>query len=263
MTSALLRDRFHQVVREQPVDLGLATFLIAGQADPTRADRDLMVGQQSLDRLASAIPSSGPATARLQQVLGEFRGASDDYPMLESSLLPHVLENRRGLPILLSVVWLEVARRVQIPSHGVGLPGHFVVGIGDPDGYRELVDPFGGGRVLRPSEVRRMTGHSAEPADLRPWEPLEILQRILNNIRAWADRPDRLVTKRWALELTLALPRHALALRQQLGSVMLQLGGFLEGAAELERFADEVERMDPSAAERARYAAQQARARLN
>lgn len=80
----------------------------------------------------------------LAELLGErcgFAGSSQDYQRLDSSVLQQVLRRRRGLPILLSVVWIEVARRAGAPVYGLSLPGHYVVGFGDP-AERVLADPF-------------------------------------------------------------------------------------------------------------------------
>jgi hypothetical protein len=242
------RDRFAAVVRNEPVDLGLACALLAVEADP---NTDPAAAMAALAALADRVPDTGPAPDRLRAVLSELSGTPDDYDDLASSLLPDVLRRGRGLPILLSVVWLEVAKRVQIPAYGIGLPGHFVVGIGDPDSHPVVLDPFAGGRRLRFTE------------SMRPWEPVEILQRVLANIRAWASPADRWATRRWALELGLLLPRHPLDLRRELADLKIGIGAYLEGAAELDTYADVVAAMDPQLAETIRVQARSARARLN
>jgi regulator of sirC expression with transglutaminase-like and TPR domain len=87
-------------------------------------------------------------------------------------MLDAVLERRRGLPILLSVVYVEVARRAGVELAGVGLPGHFVVGhFGAAPAL--LLDPFAAGE--------RIQGGRAE-ALARPWRPHEIAMRMLNNL---------------------------------------------------------------------------------
>lgn len=257
------RDRFAQIVRAEQVDLGLATLFLAAEARPNDVEHDVAESLHTLDRFAESLPSTGTAVSRLRATLGAFHGDETEYARLDASLLPQVLVRQRGLPILLSVLWLEVARRAGIPAYGIGLPGHFIVGVGQPDGFHEMVDPFRGGRTLRESDIGRLTGNTLQPSALRPWEAIEILQRILNNIRAWAGRPERLPTRRWAIELALLLPRHPLELRRQHGMVLVQLGGFSEGALALEQYADRVEGVDVQAAEQARSEARQARARLN
>jgi regulator of sirC expression with transglutaminase-like and TPR domain len=206
----------------------------------------------------------------LRELLGErcgFHGAPADYQRLESSLLHEVLRRRRGLPILLSVVWMEVARRAGAPVYGVALPGHFVVGFG-PQDEQVLADPFDGGRVLTGADAELLvagaTGTPLHPSMLRPADPLDVVLRILNNIRAWAAaRPERSDVSLWAIELSLLLPSHPARLRYERAQLLVQRGDFLGGAAELEAYADVVEAVDKQTAERVRGQAQAARAMLN
>jgi hypothetical protein len=258
------RERFAEVVRAQPIDLGLACMLIGAESDP---DLDIAAQLVDLDLLAAMVPSSGRPIERLQTVLGDFRGSEIDYADLRSSLLHEVLRRRRGLPILLSVIWLEVARRSAIPAFGIALPGHFIVGVGDPDDEHEYADPWGGGRIWTQHEIadrhRRAVGLPPTAEVLAPVDDVALLHRVLANIRTWADRPDRSVTKRWSLELSLLLPSHALDLRREHASVLIETGAFDRGADELDRYADAVAVIDLTAAENARRDARLARARLN
>ena len=72
--------------------------------------------RQALDALATGVPAGGPADERLRVALGGFGGDADDYDDLRASLIHEVVRRRRGLPILLSAVWLEVAARAGIPA---------------------------------------------------------------------------------------------------------------------------------------------------
>ncbi len=259
------RRRFAEVVRAADVDLAHACLLIAAEEEP---DLDVSFWLRALDNLAAGVStrSSGRAVDRLRGVLSDFSGDPHVAADLRASLLPDVLRRRRGLPILLSVVWLEVAGRAGIPAYGVGLPGHFVVGLGDPDGYHELVDPWRGGASLSGQAARRIAetaGVPFHPGLLRPWEPLEVLQRILTNIRVWADRPERWRTRLWAVDLALLLPRHPVGLRRERGTLLIRLGDFRGGARELEAYAEAVEPVAPEEAETARREAHSSRARLN
>lgn len=259
------RRRFAEVVRTADVDLALACLLIAAEEEP---DLDVGCWLRALDDLAASVRARSGARAaeRLRGGLRDFSGDPHVAADLRASLLPDVLRRRRGLPILLSVVWLEVAGRASIPAYGVGLPGHFVVGLGDPDGYHELVDPWRGGASLSGQAVRRIAeaaGVPFHPGLLRPWEPIEVLQRILTNIRLWADRPERWRTRLWAVELALLLPRHPVGLRRERGNLLVRLGDFRGGARELEAYAEAVEPVAPEEAETARREAHSSRARLN
>ncbi|MDP9393206.1 MAG: tetratricopeptide repeat protein [Actinomycetota bacterium] len=251
------RDAFAAAVRAPEVDLADACLLVAADFDEQLAPPGARAAWLTvLAELAAAVPVHGTPAERLRTALQGFAGTARDYDQLESSLLHEVLRRRRGLPILLSVVWLEVARRAGIPAYGLGLPGHFVVGVpahAGRDDVLDVVDAFGGGAVL--------TRLAAAEAPV--WGPVETVERILANIRRWAERPDRLDVRRKALELTLLLPRHSATVRREYGEVLVQVGRFAEGAAELEAFADAVEPVADDEAERVRWAARAARARLN
>jgi regulator of sirC expression with transglutaminase-like and TPR domain len=254
--TASSRARFADVVRTAPDELALACLLMAVEADP---GIDIAAVQARLAALADAVPD-GPSPAwRLRQVLGEFHGTATDFRDLRSSLLPDVVERRRGLPIMLSVLWLDIARRIGVRAVGLGLEGHFVVALGTDSAEEispgqpdvDVVDPFAGG--------------AAFPLDsaVRPMPPVQILHRILRNIAAWADRPERTPTALWACELGLLLPRHPAELRRRRAELLVRSGRFIDGASEFDEFADAIENADSAAAEKSRVSARLARARLN
>ncbi|KUL37444.1 hypothetical protein ADL22_21550 [Streptomyces sp. NRRL F-4489] len=270
------RRQFAAAAREERPDLALLCLLIGAEADPELDQAGIDAAQIELDRLAGLLPyapAGGPgAWARnLAELLGTrlgFRGSPGDYRRLESSLLHQVLRRRHGLPILLSVVWMEVARRAGAPVYGVALPGHFVIGLGDPGGRHVLADPFAGGRPLTGQDAATLvagaTGEALAPEMLAPAGPLEIVQRILNNIRAWAQaRPEHSAVQLWALDLSLLLPSHPARLRHERAQLLVQRGEFLAGAAELEEYARVLEPIRPTAATALRQEAVAARARLN
>jgi regulator of sirC expression with transglutaminase-like and TPR domain len=125
-----------------------------------------------------------------------FVGDREHYDDPGNSMLDLVLTRRRGLPILLSVVYVEAARRAAIPIAGVGLPGHFVVGHFGTD-PPVLLDPFaGGGRVET----------DAPPDVVRPWPAHEIVMRMLNNLVLAYDRRGNIGAAIQAARLRLALP---------------------------------------------------------
>jgi regulator of sirC expression with transglutaminase-like and TPR domain len=274
---AQVRERFAAEARAERPDLALLCLLIGAAADPSVGEDGLDAGQIELDRLAGQVPyRPGGLTAwaeALRELLGErygFHGSAADYDRLDSSLLDRVLVRRRGLPILLSVVWVEVARRAGAPVYGVALPGHFVVGFGPPGdvGRQVLVDPFDGGRLLTGEDadllVTGATGVPLEPSMLAPAQPLDVVMRVLNNIRSWAAaRPERSDVALWAVELALAVPSHPARLRYEHGQLLVRRGDFLGGAAELEEYAGLVEVVDEGTAERVRGEAFAARALLN
>ncbi|WP_055698832.1 transglutaminase-like domain-containing protein [Streptomyces silaceus] len=260
-------------------DLALLCLLIGTEADPTLDAVGIDAARRLLDRLAEqAVPghrscrSDDPRAwaLALAELLGGrcgFKGRPGDYQRLESSLLHQVLRRRRGLPILLSVVWMEVARRAGAPVYGVALPGHFVVGFGPRD-EQVLADPFDGGRVLTGTDVELLvaaaTGAPLVPSMLSPADPLEIVGRILNNIRAWAaPRPEHSDVSLWAIELSLLLPAPPPRLHYERAQLLVQRGDFLVGARELDTYAEAVAAAEPATADQARRQALRARAMLN
>ncbi|MFH8978080.1 tetratricopeptide repeat protein [Streptomyces sp. NPDC017890] len=272
--SAELRRRFSEEARSERPDLATLCLLVGAEADGALDEAGLDAAQMELDGLAGQLPFR-PGTPRawaaaLRDLLGErygFHGAAADYQRLESSLLHEVLRRRRGLPIMLSVVWLEVARRAGAPVYGVALPGHFVVGFGPEEG-RVLADPFDGGRVLSGNDaevlVAGATGAGLRASMLEPATPLEVVSRVLNNIRAWAAaRPERSDVGLWAIELALLLPSHAARLRYERARLLVQRGEFSAGAGELEAYAEVVGAVDEAVAEQVRGEARAARAMLN
>ena len=180
------------------------------------------------------------SAARLAEVLHPYSGRREDFAELRSSLLHEVIRRRRGLPILLAVLWVEVGRRAGIPVYPVGMPGHFLVGVGDPDGDHVLVDAFRGGLVVSLAEAERLAvdaaGIALTPSHLRPTDPVDVLMRVLTNIRVFAagltsslDGSPKaslggVTTRLWAVELSLLLPRHPVDLRRERAELLVTGG---------------------------------------
>ncbi|HSR24469.1 MAG TPA: transglutaminase family protein, partial [Candidatus Eisenbacteria bacterium] len=163
MTTA--RDGFRAVVRDDPGDLATPCLLLAHALsdDPdSPPDATVAAGHAALDALAAQV--SGHDHAALLAVLGRMAGRPGDHRRLEASLLPDVLRTGHGLPILLSIVWLEVARRSGIAACGLGVPGRFLIAVGASHeqsvaadviaGLCTLADPFDGGSTLRIDQVQ-------------------------------------------------------------------------------------------------------------
>lgn len=156
-----------------------------------------------LDQLGAevrtAAAETGDELGAIVMVLGGehgFAGAREEYDHPDHSMLDLVLERRRGLPIALSVVYVETARRAGIVLHGVGLSGHYVVGRFLRGAPPVLLDPFAGGartRAVDPSEVRRWGAH-------------ESALRMLNNLVGSYARRNDLGRAIRAAELRLELP---------------------------------------------------------
>jgi regulator of sirC expression with transglutaminase-like and TPR domain len=172
-------------------DLVGALFAIEGTPPVARrlAETALDEAAALVRERAAGTRSSFQKARLLARVLAEelgFAGDEDDYYDPRNVLLGPLLERRKGMPILLSVLWMEVGRRAGIPVAGIGLPGHFIVRIGPPPGT--LADPFAGGVPLTVDDCRRKVkalagGRVPWRAEyLRQMEIPALLERVLRNL---------------------------------------------------------------------------------
>jgi len=121
-------------------------------------------------------------------VLG-FRGNTEDYYDPRNSFFNDVMERRVGIPITLSAVYLEVARRLSFPLAGVGMPGHFLVKYNDRS-QEFFLDPFNRGELLSQADcearLKQLYGDSLQFSDhlLATVTHRQILARMLNNLKA-------------------------------------------------------------------------------
>jgi regulator of sirC expression with transglutaminase-like and TPR domain len=119
-----------------------------------------------------------------------FRGNSAEYADARNSYLNQVLERRLGLPISLSVIYLEVGRQLGLAVDGVGLPGHFIVSLAGEDGPI-LIDPFHAGRRLSHADCMALAQSAMGPGVafdqgwLAPTGARDIVARMLNNLRGF------------------------------------------------------------------------------
>jgi hypothetical protein len=182
-------------------ELALAMAAEFGAVDAAAALAQLDALGAELHRLVASAGDGTPAAeaaacAELLGVRHGFAGDRERYDDPRNSMLDRVLERRRGLPILLSAVYVEVARRADVEIAGVGLPGHYVVGHFGADPPL-LLDPFAGGEAL---EVR-----TGDPL-VRPWSPQETAMRMLNNLVGSFQRRGDIGAAIRAGELRVALP---------------------------------------------------------
>ena len=199
MTSEDARMRFVALVArdDASIDLAQACFLISAEANPTL---DVASYQDKLTGIADAVRPQIQANVSAEEKVAilarhlfenaKFRGNQSDFYDPRNSYLDCVLDRGIGIPITLSIVWISVAQRLEIPAYGVGFPGHFLVGVpgtkaGDSPIY---VDPFSG-TLLAPDDCRErlrdMSGGDIrfEPGMLEPTSHREILARVLRNLK--------------------------------------------------------------------------------
>ena len=234
---------------EDALDLGRAALAIAESEYP-RLDTTAHLAR--IDKLAIAVSKhltgdeSGPhrSIAALNYVLFQkcaFRGNRDDYFDAKNSFLNEVIDRRIGIPITLSILYMEVARRIGLPLLGVGFPGHFLVKYLD-DREEIVIDPFNGGDIRTPDSLQQLlTGLYGKPVALSPQllDPVtkrQILRRMLNNLKFIYLRQRDFVKALAALDrMTIAEPNLAEDLRER-GQVYLALEYFPQAKADFESY---------------------------
>lgn len=195
--SALPRERLYEELKRplNQVSLARAALYIAQEDYPQLVVDDYVA---MLDRMAEALRQQLPQDRYplkiIQAINGylftelNFRGNSITYYDPRNSFLNEVLERRVGIPITLSLVYLELARRVGFPMVGVSMPGHFLIRP-TVDEMDLLVDPFNQGEILFEHDCRnrlkQMFGDKAqlEPHHLAPITPTTFLVRLLTNLK--------------------------------------------------------------------------------
>lgn len=200
--SEQIRDELVRVLErlEASVDLIHGALLLAWHDEP-----DLDVGayraqfEQLGSELKARLPEGANAAARLQALrdymfveLG-FHGSRHDYENPANSHLNDVLDDREGLPITLSILFIELAKRIGLEHvHGVPLPGHFIVRHAPPGSDPQLYDVFDGGRRLTHDEAdligSQAAGIPVRSELLEPATKRAILMRMLSNLAGFAQR---------------------------------------------------------------------------
>jgi regulator of sirC expression with transglutaminase-like and TPR domain len=185
--------------KDEDVDLVHAALLVA-KLDNDEVDVDAYrkeVERMARD-LAASLPKKADDRAKLAalntylfQVRG-FHGSRGDYYHRSNSYLNEVIDDREGLPITLSVLYIELARRVGLNVVGVALPGHFVVKHVPAKGEPQLIDVFEGGVPLSRADagkkVEAITGDALTEEHLAAASKRAIVVRMLQNLLGLADR---------------------------------------------------------------------------
>lgn len=197
MNEPTARRRFAEAARraEPAIDLAEAALWIAGEEYPALDPGPYL---QYLNDLADRVrPRVGTDRGPLDQVDAlnreifdqeAFRGNAEDYYDPRNSFLNDVIDRRKGIPITLSLVYLEVGWRVGLPVSGVGMPGHFLVKL-ETDAEPILIDPFAGGAVLTiedcQSRLNQLYGGAVrlQPDFLAAVSKRQILIRMLTNLK--------------------------------------------------------------------------------
>ena len=239
-------ERFRQFAARPPLDIFEGALVIAGLVDPSE---DVAQARATLDLLSArvneGVRSGEPPLDALRRVLFDEEGFSGDtisYDDPAHSSVAHVLATRRGMPITLSIITVEIGRRAGLDLAGVGLPGHFVVGGPDvPPGL--YVDPFESGQLCDArsltERVSTILGTPIElpPEAFAPDSARSILTRVLWNLRRSYERRDRLEEALAALDCAAELDPQENAFRRERGLLLLKAGRTAEAIDELRVYA--------------------------
>ena len=239
-------------------DLAAPAFLVARveypRLDPGPYLDELdRMGDAALHRVASESLADGPLGARVDALnrylfneLGFF-GNRDHYDDPRNSCLNEVIDRRTGIPITLSLVYIEVARRAGLRAEGINFPGHFLVRI-RPDLHTDdpeeglIVDPFHGGALLTEPDcrslLRRHLGDDAAfaPSLLAAATRRPILIRMLLNLKRLYVQMRSFPQARQVTDLLLALTPSSLIELRDRGLLAYHMQDFTAALRDLERF---------------------------
>jgi regulator of sirC expression with transglutaminase-like and TPR domain len=191
------RHRFYQEINqpEEKIDLVKASLYIAQEEYPDLdVDRYLKMFKSMASELKERLPSEAyplRIIKTINQYLFEdlgFRGNTENYYDTQNSFLNDVMSRRTGIPITLSLVYLELARRIDFPMVGIGMPGHFIIRP-DFEDAGIFVDVFNQGEVMFPHDCQekltQLYGQAVQmrPEFLTPIPPRLFLVRILTNLK--------------------------------------------------------------------------------
>ena len=244
-------ESFAEIVSREQFDLAQACLMLAQDIYP-EVDIPAYLGR--LDEIAASIRKriAGDAFAE-QKVIAlnyylfnemRFSGNVDDYYDPRNSYLNEVMERRTGIPITLSVVYLEVGKRLGLNLKGVSFPGHFLVKLSVKKGQLVL-DPFTGGEAQSESDLRQrlaqvLPSDKAESAQLdqylEPATPRQIVARVLRNLKNIYTQAGKLEQALAVMHrMLLVLPESAEELRDR-GLLYQRLDCFRPALSDLQNY---------------------------
>ena len=232
------------------LDLARAALTIARWEYPSL---DVNAYLERLDGLARGVDGSRRSTDRLGRLhrLREylfveqgFAGNRADYYDPRNSFLNDVLDRRQGIPITLSLVLIEVGKRLGLAVEGIGLPGHFIAGA-RLDDSQIFLDPFNGGALLTPESCEQLVGRvlgrkvTLTEEHYAPVSGRQLLSRMLANLKAiyWhREAWDKVVG---VIDRLLVLDPKAAGEWRDRGMAWSNMGETQRGLADLERYLTE------------------------
>jgi len=190
-------DYFASLVKQDAsIPLFEAALAIEQDVDP---QLDMVATQAEVDMLAAKLRRRLPSDASHIQKLRmlnhyfyrelAFGGNINNYYDPDNSYLHRVIANRRGIPISLAVIYMEMAQQVGLDVKGISFPGHFLMKLSVQSG-EIIIDPFNGTSLSREDLEERLEPYLTDsPSDLplsaylQPAHPRDILVRMLRNLK--------------------------------------------------------------------------------
>jgi regulator of sirC expression with transglutaminase-like and TPR domain len=245
IAAAKVRAMFASEISKPDAEISLAraAMLVGAEEEPRACDVDRCLAR--LDEMgeearARIVRGGGAKVEALNRYLFDeqrFEGNESDYYDPRNSMLHRVLERRKGIPITLSIIYIEVGRRAGLQAEGVGLPGHFVVRASEGDGRSVLVDPFNR-KVTDEEECQKRLdviydgGVELSEEHLRAVGTRNIIARVLGNLKAVYVQTQLFGRALSAVERILLIAPHDLAERRDRGLLLAQLGRLTEAIVE-------------------------------
>jgi len=233
---------------DHQINLAAAALYIAQEEEPNLKPEQYL---NALDAMANQVQERLPTQLyplRIIQTINaylydhlKFSGNTADYYDSRNSFLNHVIDRRTGIPIALSLVYLEIAQRIAFPMVGVGMPGHFLIRP-DFEDAGIYVDAFNQGEILFPEDCQnRLSQIYGQPVELQPsfLAPVsrqQFLGRMLSNLKAiYLNQGDKMRTLAASERILLLFP-DAIGERRDRGILYYQLGRWLEARLDLEMY---------------------------
>ena len=230
------------------IDLAKASLYMALEEYPNIDPDEYLDALDSIaDEVRSRLPPQNYPLRIIQTINRylyedcQFSGNEVDYYDPRNSFLNQVLDRRTGIPISLSLVYLEVAKRIDFPMVGIGMPGHFLIRP-DFEDAGIFVDAFNNGEILFPEDCQgrlsQIYGQPMElqPAFLAPVSKRQFLGRMLGNLKAIYLQQRDAVRVLGAIDRILLLFPDSLLERRDRGILYYQLGRLAEARHDLELY---------------------------
>jgi regulator of sirC expression with transglutaminase-like and TPR domain len=235
---------------DNDIDIGEAALLLAALDQP---GVDLTIYREHLSEIADDVAALVPGTsthnvAKRVQALSDvitsdrdYQGDTDTYDDPQNANLINVIDRRKGLPVALAIIYLDVAHRLGWEATGINFPGHFMIRL-ERGTVRSIIDPFNGGIERNVADLRallkQMAGLDAElqPDHYSPVSSRDTLIRLLNNIKLRAlsgNDPERAAK---IMDRMLLIAPKRLPLLQEAGAFYASIGNLRRAATVLEDF---------------------------